>query len=326
MNRTPNDDLASALEAVINLWMGDFARLKYSSGMAGTIAHSEIERLPFTERTGPFYRNLIPLRTAVVRLLTDSYRQYFKIALAHHVETGSNLDEWAWDQLQPALHTSLEWLVDSYMLVCDGSNQWVRPLATIPFRPGEEVSFSIPTVVPPCPPLKSWRAPAWLFGVSPEVGINLLKSKHVPLRDSEERLGAGHTRLLLKGARRMFLLNLGQAIEKVRNEELAASGAIVSTVAVPTAESAKRRSLKRKFKGTEGLGKKTSDLSKYMDGLTEKQQLALSLRLEYRLPLAEVASRMGINRKTAYEHFMAARRKIDQIRSNNKRAENRKEE
>jgi len=56
-----------------------------------------------------------------------------------------------------------------------------------------------------------------------------------------------------------------------------------------------------------------------MDGLTEKQQLAFSLRLEYRLPLAEVASRMGIDRKTAYEHFQAASKKIDEARSNEKR-------
>lgn len=49
--------------------------------------------------------------------------------------------------------------------------------------------------------------------------------------DSEEKLGKAHTRLLLKGARRVFLWDLGAAIETVQNEETAAAGAIrVETV------------------------------------------------------------------------------------------------
>jgi hypothetical protein len=188
--------------------------------------------------------------------------------------------------------------------------------------------MSIPLNPPEIASPESWRAPVWLFAVGSVVGIGPLKTKNVPPRDSEEKLSAAHTRLLLKGARRVFLWKVGAEIETVRNEEIAAAGAIPKppTITVQTAESGKRKGSKREFKGTEGLGKRASDLSKYMDGLTEKQQLALSLRLEYRLPLAEVASRMGVNRKTAYEHFMAARRKVDQIRSNDQRAKNRKEE
>jgi hypothetical protein len=76
---------------------------------------------------------------------------------------------------------------------------------------------------------------------------------------------------------------------------------------------------KREFKGTEGLRRKVLDLSKYMHNLTEKQELAFSLRHQYGLKLAEVASRMGIDRKTAYEHIQAAAIKIDQARSHEKR-------
>src|SRR5262249_44827712 len=73
------------------------------------------------------------------------------------------------------------------------------------------------------------------------------------------------------------------------------------------------------LKGIEGLGPKKTDLSEYMDSLTDKQRLAFSLKNEYGLGPAEVASRMGLDRKTAYEHLEAANRKINQAYSNAKR-------
>jgi hypothetical protein len=73
-----------------------------------------------------------------------------------------------------------------------------------------------------------------------------------------------------------------------------------------------RKKSKRQPKGTEGLGQKINDLSRYMDSLTEKQHLAFSLKNEYGLKLSEIAARMGVNRKTAYEHLNAAARRIDQ--------------
>jgi hypothetical protein len=221
----------------------------------------------------------------------------------------------------------LEWIREWYILACDGENQYMRHTARIECVPGQTVSTPIPLNLPEITSPESWRAPAWLFAVGPVVGIGPLKTKHVPATDSEERLSAAHTRLLLKGARRVFLWKLGAEIETVRNEEIASAGAIPPpTITMQTAESDTRKGSKREFKGTEGLGRKVSDLSRYMDGLTEKQQLALSLRLEYRLGLSEIASRMGIDRKTAYGHFMAARKKIDQIVSNEKRAKKRTED
>ena len=78
-----------------------------------------------------------------------------------------------------------------------------------------------------------------------------------------------------------------------------------------------RKGSKRHLRGTAGLTRK-NDLSRYMHGLTEKQQLALSLKLEYGLGLTEIAQRMEVDRKTAYEHIQAAVRNIDQVRSNEK--------
>lgn len=76
------------------------------------------------------------------------------------------------------------------------------------------------------------------------------------------------------------------------------------------------------LKGVKGLTRKR-DMSRYMHGLTDKQQLALSLKLEYELPLWEIASRMGVDRKTAYDHIKAAERNIDYGRSNEQRQINR---
>jgi DNA-directed RNA polymerase specialized sigma24 family protein len=80
---------------------------------------------------------------------------------------------------------------------------------------------------------------------------------------------------------------------------------------------------KHQLKGAEGLRRKKIDLSRYMHGLTDKQEMAFSLKQEYGLGLTEIASRMGVDRKTAYEHIQAAATKIDQIRSGEKRKANR---
>jgi hypothetical protein len=72
-------------------------------------------------------------------------------------------------------------------------------------------------------------------------------------------------------------------------------------------------------KGFEGLPSKKLNLSRYMENLTEKQWMAFSLKNEFGLGLAEIAWRMELDRKTAYEHIQAANRKIDQDRSWEKR-------
>jgi DNA-binding CsgD family transcriptional regulator len=77
-----------------------------------------------------------------------------------------------------------------------------------------------------------------------------------------------------------------------------------------TARTGKTRSEREWF---DGLGKKLEDQANYYAtaGLTTKQQAAYSLRREYGRSIAEVARRMGIDRKTVYDHVLAADRKIN---------------
>jgi len=220
--------LTSALEAVANLCEDAFAKLDHSSGLGAMTAHSEIKQRNIQEKSAAFYRSFLPLRAQMIALLADSYRRYFKLALAHPTETGGDAGIWAWIQLQPPVHAALEWMNDWYVFACDGESRRLRHIASFQFEPGKTVSTPIPASFAPFPPVTAWRAPAWLFHVSLAlVGIGVMKTEHVP-NESAERLGPGHTRLILKGAKRVFLWELAGAIDKVRNEEIAAAGAIRS--------------------------------------------------------------------------------------------------
>ena len=320
-NGTLHLTLTLALQAIGNLWQEGFAKLNDSGDMAALIAHDEIELAPINQKSGAFYRHFLPLRKNLVSLLVDGYRRCFKLALAHPREAGRDPHQWAWGQLQRAVSATLEWIRDWYILACDGENQYHRRIGSVPFVPGQTVSLSIPTAVPPFPPPESWRAPAWLFQVSLAlVGVGPLKTENVPANDSEEKLGAAHTRLLLKGARRVFLWALEAAIETVRNEEIAARA--IAAQAIGGGQSGQPKKPKHWSKGIEGLIRK-ADLSRYKQGLTEKQELAFSLKYEYEVGPAEIAARMGIDRKTAHEHIAAADRKIKQLHSSEKRMANR---
>lgn len=318
------DGLVRAVRAVGDLFEGAFTNLDNSSQIEALTAHSEIERRPVGQKASAFHRHFLPLRKELITLLAESYRRFFKLALAHASALETSVDMWTQVQLQPALRVALHWIREWYILACEGENHQLRHLGSMPFIPGQTVSMEIPTAVPPLPPSASWHAPAWLFEVSPLLGIGPLKTEHVPARDSEQKLGSAHTRLLLMGAKRAFLWDLAAAIETVRNEEIAAAGAIPTVTAeAQTEEQNQRKGSKPGLKGIEGLGPKKTDLSSYMDNLTEKQQLAFSLKFEYGLGIAEIASRMGINHKTAYEHIEAAHNKINQARSNEKRKDHR---
>jgi len=215
----------------------------------------------------------------------------------------------------------MDWIREWYILACEGENESVQNLGQIPFAPGQTVSMPISLTVPPLPP-ESWRAPAWLFEVAPTLGfIRPLKSEHAPVIDSDEKLGAAHTRLLIKLARRVFLWGLETAIEKVWNEETAAAGAIPAQM-IGGGQTGKPKKPRHWLKGIEGLTRK-ADLSQYKRGLTERQELAFSLKYEYQVGPAEIAARMGIDRKTAHEHIEAADRKIKQLNSSEKRKANR---
>jgi hypothetical protein len=290
-NSPANSPFTLALEAIGNLWNEAFARLELSGQFTSFMAHGKIRRTPLADKTGPFYGHLVPWRNELAALLADTYRRYFKLALAHPQLARGHPHEWAWSQIRPAIGVVLESIIDWYILACDGENQRVRPVGTMELPPGQTTSLSIPVTVEPYPPSNSWRAPAWLFAISMvDVGIGPLKQKHVPATNSEEKLGAAHTRLLLGGARRVFLWQLGTAIETVRNQEVAAAGAIPADTANEQTKEAKKRKGSEPPKGTEGLVRK-ADLSQYMHNLTERQQLAFSLKYEYELGLEEIASR-----------------------------------
>jgi hypothetical protein len=287
------------------------------------VAHNDIEHASVAHKTATFYRHFVPLRQQIVVLLREAYRRYFKLALAQPSRTANDPDEWAQMQLQPAIQAVFEWIHQWYILACDGENEGVRHVGTVEFVPASTVSVPIPTTVPPLPPPTSWRAPAWLFEISPLLGIGPLKENHVAARDTEDKLGEAHTRLLLKGARRAFLWDLAAVCRTVRNEEIAAAGAVVGATVGASEGATEKKDPKGHLKGTEGLVCKKTDLSQWMHNLTEKQQLAFSLKFEYELGLAEIASRMELDRKTAYEHVEAAKRKIEQTRSTETNKRNR---
>ena len=211
--------------------------------MEGSWAHAQIEHAPIAKKNITFFHHFIPLRNDVIALLTDTYRRFFKVALAQASGAGFEPDEWAQMLLQPTLKVAKDWMVDWYILACDGENESVRHVGTIPYVQGHTATIQVPAVAPPFPPRNSWRAPAWLFRASLAIfGIGRLKEKHVPKSDSAEKLGAAHTRLILKGARRLFLWELGSKVGTARNEEVATAGAIL----VPALKDQRRKPNKRK--------------------------------------------------------------------------------
>lgn len=225
-NSPPDSSITAAVKAINNLASQELDALFHSGQIDAMLADDEIRLVPIRQKCGVFYRHLVPIRNNLILLLANSYRQYFRVALAHPREVGASPKQWAWNHLRSAIGLTMEWIRDWYVLACDGENQSVRHAGQIPYAPGQTVSIPISLTVPPLPP-ESWRAPSWLFEVAPTLGfIRPLKAKHAPAIDTEEKLGAAHTRLLLKLARRVFLWALQTAIETVRNEEIAAAGAI----------------------------------------------------------------------------------------------------
>jgi hypothetical protein len=81
--RTQLDNLTPTLKAIGELFEGGFAQLSHMSSIEGTLAHSEIEQRPAEQKASVFFRHFSPLRKEMIKLLTQSYRRCFKLALAH---------------------------------------------------------------------------------------------------------------------------------------------------------------------------------------------------------------------------------------------------
>src|ERR1039458_2539840 len=207
--------LAAPLEAVANLCEDEFSKLTSRSEMQALAVSSQVRQANVDGKSAVFYRSLFPLRAKMVSLLADSYRRYFKLALAHPSESGPDANRWALIQLQPAIHAAIVWISDWYVLACEGENRHHVLLANLEVLGGQTSTIPIDISKLYSPPSASpWRAPAWLSGVGlPSFGILVVKTNRVPDRESAERLGLSHTRLLLKGAKRVFLWELEKAIE-----------------------------------------------------------------------------------------------------------------
>lgn len=67
---------------------------------------------------------------------------------------------------------------------------------------------------------------------------------------------------------------------------------------------------------------KKRDFSNYFDGanLTENQREVISLKWEHEMSELAIARHLGKNRTTIHEHLMAAQKKLEQVRSAEKRA------
>jgi DNA-binding CsgD family transcriptional regulator len=81
----------------------------------------------------------------------------------------------------------------------------------------------------------------------------------------------------------------------------------------PTEKGMPTKKVRKKYpRGFNGLQGKHADMSGYLAlvDLTPRQRECYSLRKEYNLPLTEVAARLGIDRKTAYEHINQAEKRM----------------
>ena len=301
--------LVPALDATARLLQQDLGRTFNHGQSAGLAAHAEITAASTSRKSGVFYRHLGPLRLELSTILAQGYRRYFKLALANPRDIDSDPDEWTRVQLKPAVEAVLSFIRDWYILACDGQNQSVRLMSSTEWVSGGSTSVSIPLAAPPPLLPESWRAPGWLFSVSPLVGIGPLNEEDLPKTGPDQELSAVHTDMILDGAQESFLVQLVDVVEKVRDEEIAAAGATATTTVS-----------QKNPKGFEGLGPKKVDLSMYMDDMTGPQQVAYSLKHEYGLRVTEVASRMELDRSTVYEHLELAQRKVDQALSKQKSA------
>ena len=170
-----------------------FVEFQQESIVRALAVHREIEALAVGSRNARFYAQFMPLLMNSAQILVEAYRRYFRLALASPQECGPNPDEWACNQLREGIGVAFDWLTNWWVLACDGENQHVRLVASIPFVPGEAMSVSIPTSLPPgSKPRTWWCAPCWTFVVYPP-GINVIKTKHVPDTTSDEKLSPALT-------------------------------------------------------------------------------------------------------------------------------------
>jgi hypothetical protein len=309
-----NPVLFAALEAVANLCDDAFSSLTNRSDMEALAVNSQVRQGNVDAKSRAFYHSFFPLRSQMVALLANTYRQYFKLVLAHPKQAGERPELWAWLQLQPAIRAALEWMRDWYVLACDGQNRKLVQLASVDFIPAGTVTIPLQLSNSSVAMPEPWRAPAWLFGVSLAVfGVGVLKKSHIPDKESTERLGLSHTRLLLKGAKRIFIWDLQKAVTRVKDEEIAAAGA------VRTDPSAVLERRPNKRKGWEQRLKLFAAIRKILNASPTLEGIAFCGELDKRhaLPLHDWSVsgewRKGLTWKEAWAN-RELRRKIRRVR------------
>ncbi len=90
--------------------------------------------------------------------------------------------------------------------------------------------------------------------------------------------------------------------------ELPTSPAVSKTTSRPAVQTTRTAD---SLKGFAGLGKKKHDLHLESAKLTDRQHDCLSMKLEYELPVTQIASRLNIDRKTIDEHLKAAHKRLE---------------
>ena len=137
--------------------------------------------------------------------------------------------------------------------------------------------------------------------------------------DSEERLGEAHTRLLLKGARRVFLWELSATFRTARNEETAEAGAI------PERGETERRRRPNKRKGWEQRTKLYGVIQKVLSANPSLQGMEFCAELDRRHgpPLLDWMTsgewREGLTWKEAWDNRVL-RQKIRRVRQEAQKA------
>jgi predicted DNA-binding protein YlxM (UPF0122 family) len=72
------------------------------------------------------------------------------------------------------------------------------------------------------------------------------------------------------------------------------------------------------------LGQKKNDMSAYFSvALTDRQRECLSLRFEYDLSVTDIASLLGLSRKTVDEHLVAGQKRLQKAKGRQRWQKNR---
>lgn len=210
------------MEAIARTVNAKIQHVNFQGMLAAISTRAAIDGLSGHHKGSAFYREYLPWSNELCAACVEGFRLFFRLALAHPDLIRENPQKWAYDQIGPLIRFALDEISEWFMLACEGENRCAKKIGTAELIPNQTVSIAIPLTVPEHVSKNEWRAPAWLFAVAAELtGIGLMKDSSVPKNDLDMRLGASHTRLILKGARKVFKQNMHSGIARIYDEEIA---------------------------------------------------------------------------------------------------------